>query len=58
MTKTYQGSCHCGRVTFELDADLTHVIDCNCSLCGRRGALWHGATEQQVRVVKGASVVI
>ena len=53
--QTYQGSCHCGRVTFELDAVLTQVIDCNCSLCRRRGALWHGATEPQLRIVKGES---
>ena len=55
MLQTYQGSCHCGCVTFELDAILTQVIDCNCSLCRIRGALWHGATQQQLRVVKGES---
>ena len=56
MLQTYQGSCHCGRVTFELQAAaLTQVIDCNCSLCRRRGALWHGASEQQLRIVEGES---
>ncbi len=43
--QTYQGACHCGRVTFELQARLETVIDCNCSLCRRRGALWHGASQ-------------
>lgn len=39
MTNTYQGSCHCGRARFEIDADLDHVRVCDCSMCRRRGAL-------------------
>ncbi len=53
MTQTYQGSCHCGRVTFELRAKLDSVIDCNCSLCRRKGALWHGASESSLRILTG-----
>ena len=37
--KTYQGSCHCGFVTFEVDADIQHVRVCDCSICHKRGAL-------------------
>ena len=35
----YQGSCHCGRIAFEVEGDFKQAIDCNCSLCRRRGAL-------------------
>jgi hypothetical protein len=35
----YTGSCHCGAVKFEVDADLSSVIDCNCSHCSRKGFL-------------------
>jgi hypothetical protein len=51
--QTYKGSCHCGRVTFEVRARLDHVIDCNCSLCRRKGALWHGASDSTLRLLTG-----
>lgn len=53
MPETHQGSCHCRRVTFEVDARLDYVIDCNCSLCRRRGALWHGVADAQLRILTG-----
>ncbi|MBX5170203.1 GFA family protein [Rhizobium sp. NZLR1b] len=35
----YEGSCHCGKVAFEVEGEFTEAIDCNCSLCRRRGGL-------------------
>ncbi|PKO88476.1 MAG: aldehyde-activating protein [Betaproteobacteria bacterium HGW-Betaproteobacteria-12] len=35
----YKGSCHCGQVAFEVDGELNGVVDCNCSICSRKGAL-------------------
>jgi hypothetical protein len=35
----HEGSCHCGRIAFELEGDVGGVIDCNCSMCRRRGGL-------------------
>lgn len=39
MMKTYTGSCHCGKIQFEIDADINHVRVCDCSVCRKRGAL-------------------
>jgi hypothetical protein len=47
---TYNGSCHCGRVSFALDAKVEYLIDCNCSLCRRVGALWIGAADSALRI--------
>src|SRR4051812_23862589 len=41
MRLRYNGSCHCGRIKFEVEADLDHVRVCDCSMCRRRGALLH-----------------
>jgi len=38
--RTYTGGCHCGEVRFEVTADISSVVACNCSLCQKRGALW------------------
>lgn len=35
----YKGSCHCGKVAFEVDGEMTGVMDCNCSICARKGSL-------------------
>jgi hypothetical protein len=35
----YKGSCHCGQVAFEVEGEMTQVMECNCSACSRRGSL-------------------
>ena len=37
--QTYQGSCHCGAVRFQIEADLETLTQCNCSICSKKGAL-------------------
>lgn len=36
---THQGSCHCGRIKFEVDGTIDSALSCNCSMCQRKGAL-------------------
>lgn len=35
----YEGSCHCGGIAFTAEGEIEQVIDCNCSMCRRRGGL-------------------
>jgi hypothetical protein len=51
MKQTYKGSCHCGKVRFEVDMDLDHVRVCDCSLCRKRGALNHRVDESSIRLL-------
>lgn len=36
---THRGSCHCGRVAFEVEGDIDGGLACNCSMCSRRASL-------------------
>ena len=49
--ETYRGSCHCGRVRFEVDLELDHVRVCDCTTCTRRGALNHRVDESSFRLL-------
>lgn len=51
MKQTYRGSCHCGKVRFEVDADLDHVRVCDCTICRRRGALIHRVNDDELRLL-------
>ncbi|WP_024301666.1 GFA family protein [Pseudogulbenkiania sp. MAI-1] len=47
----YRGSCHCGRIAFEVEGDLTQAMDCNCSICRRKGSLMWFVPRQQLRLL-------
>ena len=50
MTMTHRGSCHCGRIAFEVDGDIAQVMECNCSICSRRGYLLWFVPRTQLRL--------
>lgn len=35
----YQGSCHCGRIRFRVEGEISGAVACNCSICRRKGSL-------------------
>jgi hypothetical protein len=39
MIETYEGGCHCGRIRFRIRGDLSTLLECNCSICTKKGIL-------------------
>lgn len=50
---TYQGGCHCKAVRYEVEADLSTIISCNCSHCEAKGLLLAFVPESQFKLTKG-----
>ena len=51
----YKGSCHCGRIAFEVEGDLAEVADCNCSICVRMGSLHWFLPREKLRLLTPAA---
>jgi hypothetical protein len=47
----YKGSCHCGQIAFEVEGKLGQVIDCNCSICSRKGSLLWFVPRDKLRLL-------
>ncbi len=53
MLTTHEGGCHCGKVRFRVKADLAEVLDCNCSVCTKKGFLHLIVPPEQFELLKG-----
>jgi len=48
---TYRGSCHCGRVAFEVQGQPDSALACNCLICSRKGSLLWFVPRAQLRLL-------
>ncbi|WP_317205046.1 GFA family protein [Janthinobacterium sp.] len=53
----YQGSCHCGKIAFEVEGELSGVMECNCSMCRRKSALMWFVARDQLRLLTPESAL-
>lgn len=47
----YKGSCHCGKITFEVQGELQGAMACNCSICSRKGVLMWFVPREKLRLL-------
>jgi hypothetical protein len=49
----YRGSCHCGKVAYDVEGDIKDVVSCNCSICARRGSLLWFTSRDRFELLRG-----
>ena len=52
-----KGSCHCGQIRFEVEGAPKEVMECNCSICSRKGALMWFVPRDQLRLLTPESAM-
>ncbi len=58
--ETLRGGCHCGAVRFEVDLELggaREALDCNCSICTKKGFLHLIVDQAAFRLLTGHEVL-
>ncbi len=51
---TLEGGCHCGAVRFRVTVgDDAEIIDCNCSICTKKGILHLIVPEERFTLLRG-----
>jgi hypothetical protein len=51
--QSLEGSCHCGTVRFHVQAAVTELTTCDCSLCRMRNALMLKVPERALTIQQG-----
>jgi hypothetical protein len=55
--KTYTGGCHCGKVRYEVTAEITHAMTCNCSICSKKGTALTFVPKGQFKLLAGENAL-
>lgn len=53
MTPSFEGGCHCGRVRFRVRTDDLVALDCNCSICTKKGFVHLIVTKDAFELLSG-----
>lgn len=58
--KRYTGGCHCGKVRFAVTADLESetILDCNCSMCTKKGILHLIVAPDRFELIQGQDALV
>jgi hypothetical protein len=54
---TYEGGCHCGAVRFCVVVAEHVALDCNCSMCTKKGFLHIIVTKDRFTLLRGADAL-
>jgi hypothetical protein len=49
----FRGSCHCGKVSFDVEGEIDGAMACNCSMCQRKGSLLWFVPRDSLKLLSG-----
>ena len=52
-----EGGCHCGAVRFRVTVRSREAVECNCSMCAKKGFLHLIVPENDFELVRGADAL-
>lgn len=52
-SQTYEGGCHCGAIRFRVVVNRHEAVDCNCSICTKKGFLHLIVPSEQFTLLRG-----
>jgi hypothetical protein len=53
QAKIYRGGCHCGAIRFQVAIENYQALDCNCSICHKKGFLHLIVPAAQFTLLRG-----
>ena len=54
---SYQGSCHCGTVKYQVNSTAVKLTQCNCSICTKKGALHLRVLANEFQLTQGQDAI-
>ncbi|RMH74051.1 MAG: GFA family protein [Cyanobacteria bacterium J007] len=56
-SQTYEGGCHCGAIRFRVVVNRHEAVDCNCSICTKKGFLHLILPREQFTLLRGEEML-
>jgi hypothetical protein len=53
-SQTYEGGCHCGAVRFRVRVKEYEAVECNCSMCQKKGILHLIVPPEDFQLLQGS----
>jgi hypothetical protein len=53
----YQGGCHCGAVRYQIQVEQLEAVDCNCSICTKKGFIHLIVPASRFTLLQGADAL-
>jgi len=57
VPEVYEGGCHCGAVRFQVTLRSHEAVECNCSICSKKGFVHLIVPERDFELIRGSDAL-